>query len=84
MSYKGMAWPGLQLSIKAVNRDRAKLQRTIKLVQEQPALFKRPKSVLMRNKAMLADLDTGLKVLRDAARAVEAPAKRTRQRSDSA
>lgn len=81
MSYSGMAWPGLQLSIKAVNRDRAKLQRTIKLVQEQPKLFKRPSSVLLKTKAALADLDTGLKVLRDAARAAEAPAKRSKPKA---
>lgn len=80
MAYNGIAWPGLELSMKAVNRERAKLQRWIKTCEENPKLYKRPKSILMKYKAMLADLDTGLQILRAAQKATERPAKRKRQK----
>lgn len=73
MAYAGMAWPGLTLSIKAVNYQRATILRWIKSLDDNPKAYKRPTSLRMKWKAMLADLDTGLKVLRDAERAVQAP-----------
>lgn len=79
MAYNGIAWPGLTLSMKAVNRDRSKLQRWIKTCEENPKLYKRPKVVLTKYRAMLADLDTGLQILRAAQKATERPKRRKRQ-----
>jgi hypothetical protein len=78
MAYNGVAWPGLELSIKVVNRDRAKIARWIKTGEDKPGCYIRHKQAMTKYRAMLADLDTGLKVLRDAERAMAAPAKRTR------
>ena len=81
MAYTGLAWPGLTLSIKALNVERAKYARWIKTLDENPKLFKRPTTVRQKYKAMLADIDTGLKVLRDAERAMAAPPRPRRVRA---
>ena len=80
MAYNGMAWPGLELSIKAVNRERTKIARWIKTGEDNPGCYIRHKQAMTKYRARLADLDTGLKVLRDAERAMSAPAKPRRSR----
>lgn len=84
MAYNGMAWPGLELSIKAVNRDRTKIARWIKTGEDNPGCYIKHNRAMAKYRAMLADLDTGLKVLRDAQRAVEAPKSRKTARKISA
>lgn len=81
MTYNGIAWPGLELSIKAVSAQRNKIARWIKTGEDNPGCYIKHKSAMAKYRARLADLDTGLKVLRDAQRAAEAPAKPRRVRS---
>jgi Tfp pilus assembly protein PilN len=73
MAYNGIAWPGLSLSLKAINRERAKVVRWLRALEDNPKTYKKPKQLHTKWKAMLADLDTGAKVLRDCTRAMEAP-----------
>jgi hypothetical protein len=73
MAYAGLAFPGLELSMKAVNRERAKIMRWLKTLEDNPKLFKQPKRVRDKYERMLADLDTGMRVLRDAQKAAERP-----------
>jgi hypothetical protein len=80
MTYNGMAWPGLDLSIKAVNVQRNKVARWIKTGEDNPGCYIKHNRAMMKYKAMLADLDTGLKVLRDVQKAAEAPPKKRRGR----
>jgi hypothetical protein len=84
MAYNGMAWPGLELSIKAVNRERAKYARWIKTGEDNPGCYIRHKSAMTKYRAKLADLDTGLRVLRDAERAMSAPARPKRAKRSEA
>ena len=81
MTYAGLAFPGLELSMKAVNRERIKILRWLKTLEDNPKLFKQPKRVRDKYERMLADLDTGMKVLRSAQKAAEKPAKPRRVRS---
>jgi hypothetical protein len=83
MAYNGMGWPGLELSIKAVQAQRNKIARWVKTGEDNPGCYIKHKSAMTKYRARLADLDTGLKVLRDAQRAVEAPAKARRARSSN-
>lgn len=80
MAYKHLAWPGLDLSIKAVNRERAKVARWIKTGDDNPGCYIRHKQAMTKYRARLADLDTGLAVLRDAQRAAEGEPKAKRRR----
>jgi Tfp pilus assembly protein PilN len=73
MAYNGIAWPGLTLSLKAINRERAKVSRWLRALEDNPKAYKRPKQMRTKWQAMLADLDTGAKVLRDCTRAVQSP-----------
>lgn len=73
MAYNGIAWPGLELSLKAVNRERTKIARWVKTGEDNPGCYIKHNRAMAKYKAMLADLDTGLKVLRDAQRVAEAP-----------
>lgn len=77
MTYNGLAWPGLELSIKAVTAQRNKIARWIKTGEDNPGCYIRHKATMVKYRARLADLDTGLKVLRDAERAMAPPAKRS-------
>jgi hypothetical protein len=81
MTYNGLAWPGLELSIRAVTAERNKVQRWIRSMDDAPkGYYKNPKRIRTKWEAMLADLDTGLKVLRDVRKAAEAPPKKRRGR----
>lgn len=79
MTYNGIAWPGLDLSIKAINRERIKIQRWLRSLDENPKHYKRPTLYRTKWKAMLADLDTGLSVLRAAEKAARTPTKPKRR-----
>jgi hypothetical protein len=80
MAYAGLAFPGLELSMKAIRAKRGDVVRWLKTLEDNPKIFKQPKRVREKYERMLADYDTGLKVLRDAQRAAEAPPKARRVR----
>lgn len=80
MAYNGIAWPGLTMPVKMLNAGRARHVRLLKMVQEHPKLYKRPLNVKRTAQEAIAQYDAALKVLRDAQRAAEAPAKPRRAR----
>lgn len=75
MRHDSLVWPGLALSLKVLNRERAKVARCVRTLDDNPKAFKRPTIQRTKWKAMLADLDTGAKCLRDVQRAMETPRK---------
>jgi hypothetical protein len=79
MAYNGIAWPGLTLSMKAVTAERNKVARWIKTGEDKPGCYIRHKQAMTKYRAMLADLDTGLQILRAAQKATERPKRRKRQ-----
>jgi hypothetical protein len=79
MAYNGIAWPGLTLSLKAVTAERNKVARWIKTGEDKPGCYIRHKQAMTKYRAMLADLDTGLQILRSAQKATERPKRRKRQ-----
>lgn len=79
MAYSGIAWPGLELSIKAINGKRANVARWLKSLEDNPNAYKRPKQLRTKWEVMLADYDTGLRMLRAEVKAHERrPARRNR------
>jgi Tfp pilus assembly protein PilN len=82
MAYNGIAWPGVSLSIKAITSQRGKVVRGLRLLEEQPKLFKNPRRETERRRREVADYDTALKVLRDVQKAAEAPPRKRRKSAE--
>lgn len=83
MAYNGIAWPGVDLSIKVITSQRARVVRGLRLLEEHPKLFKNPRRETERRRREVADYDTALKVLRDVQKAAMAPPKTKRVRKVS-